>query len=269
MTKLQMLIIKSVAVFALLSSVSFAGAATNLNRNQALASLMSGNSSFVAGNFSYLSKVSQRSYREAASLGQTPYAVVLGCIDSRVPPEIIFDKGINEIFSTRIAGNVIADHELGSIEYAVEHSGVPLVMVLGHSKCGAVTSSVDYAYSSLLAGTIPVGRATVPSTVPPIVLEEPPLITYVNSLVNSLLNPIEIAYVALTPVTTPPTPPPTKPVLVEAAIKENVIEVVDKLIATSLIISEGIVAGKVMVVGAEYDVFTGKVTILKVVSSLP
>ncbi len=79
---------------------------------------------------------------DLATTGQHPFAVILGCADSRVPPELLFDQGLGDLFVIRDAGNVIDDEVLGSIEYAVEHLGVRLVMVLGHEKCGAVSAAV-------------------------------------------------------------------------------------------------------------------------------
>ena len=74
--------------------------------------------------------------------GQHPFAVIVGCSDSRVPPEIIFDQGLGDLFVIRLAGHVISDEALGSIEYALEHLGTRLIMVLGHDNCGAVTAAV-------------------------------------------------------------------------------------------------------------------------------
>lgn len=75
-------------------------------------------------------------------IGQHPFAVVLSCSDSRVPPELIFDQGLGDIFSIRTAGNVIGDYELGSIEYAVEHLHCNLIVVLGHENCGAIDAYI-------------------------------------------------------------------------------------------------------------------------------
>ncbi|MDE6585745.1 MAG: carbonic anhydrase [Clostridia bacterium] len=97
-----------------------------------------------AGNLNYLNSkmnsgdVSPEIRRETAENGQKPYAVIVGCSDSRVIPESIFSAGIGELFVIRVAGNVIDNHQLGSIEYAVEHLGCKLVIVLGHTFCGAV-----------------------------------------------------------------------------------------------------------------------------------
>jgi Carbonic anhydrase len=76
--------------------------------------------------------------------GQHPFAVIVSCSDSRVPPEVIFDQGLGDIFSVRTAGNVIGDYELGSIEYAVEHLGCQLIIVLGHEQCGAVSAFLQH-----------------------------------------------------------------------------------------------------------------------------
>jgi len=70
--------------------------------------------------------------------GQTPFAVILSCSDSRIPPELVFDQGLGDVFSIRTAGNIIGDYELGSIEYAIEHLHCKLVVVLGHENCGAI-----------------------------------------------------------------------------------------------------------------------------------
>lgn len=78
------------------------------------------------------------------AIGQHPFAIVLGCADSRVPPEIIFDQGLGDLFVIRVAGNIVDDAILGSIEYAVEELGTPLVLVLGHEGCGAVAATIKH-----------------------------------------------------------------------------------------------------------------------------
>jgi carbonic anhydrase len=75
--------------------------------------------------------------------GQHPFAVILGCADSRVPPELLFDQGLGDLFVIRVAGNIVDDVVLGSLEYAVEHLGTKLIVVLGHEKCGAVSAAVE------------------------------------------------------------------------------------------------------------------------------
>jgi carbonic anhydrase len=126
---------------------------------QALERLLAGNERFAAGR-------ARRPRQDAARRaevcgGQLPFAVVLGCADSRVPPEIVFDQGLGDLFVLRVAGNVIDDVLLGTIELAVTHLHTPLVMVLGHSQCGAVTAVVA---EDELAGHLPdVARAIQPA----------------------------------------------------------------------------------------------------------
>lgn len=100
----------------------------------------------VAGNVRYVEGMARCTLRDAqrrkqtAEEGQHPSAMILSCADSRVPLEIIFDRGIGEIFVARVAGNVASTDELGTLEYGAEHLGIPLLVVLGHTKCGAVTA---------------------------------------------------------------------------------------------------------------------------------
>jgi carbonic anhydrase len=103
--------------------------------------LIQGNQRFAIEHFRHPHQTHSR-VMEVAS-GQHPFAVVLSCSDSRVPPDIIFDQGIGDLFIIRNAGNIIDDAVLGSIEYAVEHLGVELVLVMGHERCGAVTAAVQ------------------------------------------------------------------------------------------------------------------------------
>lgn len=106
----------------------------------ALQKLIAGNQRFVQHHPQYPDQTAVRLQEVAQS--QTPFATVLSCADSRVPAEIIFDQGIGDIFTVRIAGNIATPEAIGSIEYAVELLGTPLLMVLGHERCGAVTAAV-------------------------------------------------------------------------------------------------------------------------------
>ncbi len=81
--------------------------------------------------------------RQTLTAGQKPFAVIVGCSDSRVPPELAFDQGLGDLFVVRVAGNVVDPDVLGSVEYAVEHLDAPLVVVMGHEKCGAVKAAVE------------------------------------------------------------------------------------------------------------------------------
>lgn len=103
---------------------------------EALQVLLAGNKRFLSGKLEHPNHCEES--RKGLIAGQEPLAVVLACADSRVPPVDIFDQGLGDLFVLRVAGNIINDHILGSIEYAVLHLHTPLVMVMGHSSCGAV-----------------------------------------------------------------------------------------------------------------------------------
>jgi carbonic anhydrase len=105
--------------------------------------LMLGNKRFMTGYPVHPNETQERIRK--LKKGQNPYVVIVSCSDSRVPPELVFDQGIGDIFSIRTAGNVIGDYELGSIEYAVEHLGCKLIVVMGHENCGAVDAYIHQA----------------------------------------------------------------------------------------------------------------------------
>ena len=101
-----------------------------------------------AGNANHVAKKYQRPHQSAdrqkeLASGQSPNAIILSCADSRVPPELVFDQGLGDLFVVRVAGNVPGNDEIGSIEYAAEHLHTPLIVVMGHTKCGAVQAAVD------------------------------------------------------------------------------------------------------------------------------
>jgi len=113
-----------------------------MSADEALKRLMDGNKRYVEYEMSACRRATEK-MRASLSHDQRPYAVILACSDSRVPPEIIFDQTLGEIFVIRVAGNVPDPVVLGSIEYAAEHIGTPLIVVLGHARCGAVTTAVE------------------------------------------------------------------------------------------------------------------------------
>lgn len=112
-----------------------------LSPDEALQKLMAGNQRYVRNAPIRPEQTATR--RSQLAVSQHPFAVILGCSDSRVAPEIIFDQGLGDLFVVRVAGNVLDDDGLGSLEYAVEHLHAPLIVVLGHTKCGAVTAAVS------------------------------------------------------------------------------------------------------------------------------
>ena len=113
-----------------------------LNPDDALAELEAGNERFVSRNMRNCDLIEQV---RATSVGQFPSSVIVGCIDSRVPPELVFDQRIGDIFSARIAGNIVNDDIVGSSEFATKLAGAKLIVVLGHSECGAVKGAIDGA----------------------------------------------------------------------------------------------------------------------------
>ena len=111
------------------------------NAAEARLRLIDGNKRFVAGESRH--GHAGKGWLKGLTAGQKPFAAILGCSDSRVPPELVFDQGFGDLFVIRIAGNVISTDVVGSLQYAEHHLHVPLVMVLGHEGCGAVTAALD------------------------------------------------------------------------------------------------------------------------------
>ena len=113
-----------------------------ISAREALARLQEGNRRFAA-NAPNSAVVDSRARRSELALGQEPFAIILGCSDSRVPAEIVFDQGLGDLFVIRVAGNIVAASQVGSVEFAAERFGTPLVVVLGHSRCGAVQATLE------------------------------------------------------------------------------------------------------------------------------
>ncbi|HEY3442611.1 MAG TPA: carbonic anhydrase [Paludibaculum sp.] len=116
--------------------------AAGVPADKAMALLVEGNARYVVHKETHPDSSLER--RHELIKGQHPYAIIVGCADSRVPPEMVFDAGLGDLFVIREAGNVVDNVVLGSVEYAVEHLGVKLVMILGHESCGAVTAAVKH-----------------------------------------------------------------------------------------------------------------------------
>ena len=134
------------AVVSLLAASQFARAADPAHPEQptvapaeAISKLKEGNSRYTGGNLQHPGQTTER--RAELAKSQYPFATIVSCSDSRVPPEIVFDQGLGDLFVVRVAGNVVDDHALGSIEYSVDPLGVRLIVVLGHQSCGAVQAA--------------------------------------------------------------------------------------------------------------------------------
>jgi len=152
------------------------------------------------------------------SKGQSPVAVIVGCSDSRIPPEIVFDQGLGDLFVIRVAGNVLDDIGMGSIEYAVDHLGVEVVVVLGHGKCGAVSATVGGGEAHGHIGSI------------------------VDAIIPALTKAKEL---------------PGD--LTDNTIRANVGLMVEKIRSSQPILAKKSGEGKVKIVGAYYNIETGKV----------
>lgn len=133
-------------LIGLMVLVSFGVAATAAEKSVALSGeasrqkLIDGNKRYVDAKLSHLNQTAER--RAEVAKGQHPFAAIVSCSDSRVPPEVIFDQGLGDLFVIRLAGNILDDAALGSLEYAVAHLGIKYILVLGHERCGAVDATV-------------------------------------------------------------------------------------------------------------------------------
>ena len=196
---------------------------TSLTPDQALARLKEGNAKFLTD--SPLQAVPGRDRRLEIARGQTPFAVLVSCSDSRVPPEVLFGRGLGELFIVRNAGNTVDTVALGSIEYAIAVLGVPLVVVLGHERCGAVEAALSV-----------VEKNTV----------------FPGSL-NQMIEPILPAALMAR------SSGAKGEELLDAAVRENIRRVVTRIRNSEPVMMNPIKAGKVKVVGARYDLDDGQV----------
>lgn len=149
MTPFRLVVPPQIAAFIALAAslvlsgcagTTVAGAPAPATADGAMQTLMAGNQRFVAGRHSSANSTPER--RTALANTQKPFAIIVSCSDSRVGPEVVFDQGLGDIFVIRTAGQVLDAPGIGSIEYAVEHLGSQLIVVLGHERCGAVTAAV-------------------------------------------------------------------------------------------------------------------------------
>ena len=182
--------------------------------------LVQGNARFASGHALHARQDPGR--RTELATSQHPFAVILACADSRVGPDLLFDQGLGDLFVVREAGNVVDDHTLGSIEYAVEHLHSPLIVVLGHERCGAVAAARDTVAAKGLAEG------------------------HIESLVDAIRPAVEA----------------TAAMDTEATCKANVRNVVHALRTSEPLLQHKVEKGEVVVVGAYYDLDTGAVTFL-------
>jgi carbonic anhydrase len=195
-----------------------------LTPEQVLADLKAGNERFVNGRLMVRDYMAQA--KATAAGGQYPKAVVLGCVDSRVPPEIVFDQGIGDVFVGRVAGNVEDVNLVGSMEFATKVAGSKVVVILGHTACGAIKGAADGVELGNLTELLndfdaPIARA--------------------DEATEGEANSSNIEFLNL-------------------AIEENVRQTISDILDSSDVMSEMIEAGDLLIVGGVYDLATGRVT---------
>src|SRR5207248_2381999 len=211
----------------LLGANQFAGAADPAHSDQpsvapaeAISKLKEGNGHYTSGNLQHPGQTTER--RTELAKTQHPFAIVLSCSDSRVPPEIVFDQGLGDLFIVRVAGNIVDDHALGSIEYGVDHLGSRLILVLGHESCGAVKAARETIAAK--------GKAP----------------GHIESLVTAIKPAVEA----------------TAKDDLETTVKANVKNVVQALRSSTPILKAKVDSGEIQVIGGYYSLDTGAVTFL-------
>jgi carbonic anhydrase len=187
---------------------------------EAISKLKEGNGRYISGSLQHPGQTTER--RTELAKTQHPFASIISCSDSRVPPEIVFDQGLGDLFIVRVAGNVINDEGLGSIEYSVDHLGARLILVLGHQSCGAVQAAKETIAAK--------GKAP----------------GHIQSLVTAIKPAVEA----------------TANGDLDATIKANVKHVVDALRSSTPILKAKVNSGDVQVIGGYYSLDTGAVTFL-------
>ncbi|HEU0275127.1 MAG TPA: carbonic anhydrase [Candidatus Udaeobacter sp.] len=187
---------------------------------EAISKLKEGNGRYTSGNLQHPGQTTER--RTELAKTQHPFAAILCCSDSRVPPEVVFDQGLGDLFIVRVAGNVINDEGLGSLEYTVDHLGTRLILVLGHQRCGAV----DAARETIAA------KGKAPG--------------HIQSLVTAIKPAVEA----------------TAKQDLDATIKANVKHVVEMLRSSTPILKSKVDSGEIQVIGGYYSLDTGAVTFL-------
>jgi carbonic anhydrase len=216
----QLRVLLAFIVIVVFAGLAFAGSAGD----ESLQKLMDGNKRYVDGKLA--SKDLGDSRRKELGKGQKPFAIVITCSDSRVPPEILFDQGLGDIFVIRVAGNVVNPLELGSIEYGAEHLNSPLLFILGHSKCGAVKATLE-------AKGEPEGN--------------------IGEIVKKIQPAVDAAKKK----------GGSEEQIFETAIQENVRNVYNDIMTKSTIIPHLAQEGKLKIVAGEYKLDSGKIDMIE------
>ena len=236
--------------------------APGVDPGEALERLMAGNQRYATGYPAHPLQNLER-VKEVAK-GQHPFAIILSCSDSRVPPEIVFDQGIGDLFVVRVAGNTALEDGIGSLEYAVEHLGARLIVVLGHERCGAVSAAMSlqskpgqepgnlgvlmraiYPALKSVSEGVSTQRCFSPKCKQGAVEEHAPDADFCRFCGSKLLEDKEYA----------------KAMLTDAAVKSNVRLQVETLKRSHHVLAPLIASGQIRVVGGRYDLDSGKVAI--------
>lgn len=198
-----------------------------INANEALARLQEGNLRFISG-LGGRDLDFENARRLELVEGQYPFAIVLGCSDSRVPLELIFDQGLGDLFVIRVAGNIVESSQAGSIEFAAQRFGVPLVVIMGHSGCGAIEATIDEVLNPT-------------ASLSPNLLR---VIDCIRPAVNTLLDD---------------EPGISRERLSDRVVKANVVSMTRQLTRQSDLLKSLVERGGLVVAGAEYSLETGLV----------
>jgi carbonic anhydrase len=205
------------------TSVRAAGPSSSLTPDQALQQLLDGNQRYVQLALAHPNLSAEG--RMALAAGQMPFAAVLSCIDSRVPPDIVFDQGLGNIFVGRTAGNIVDDTQLGGLEFAVSQYSVPLIVLLGHQGCGAIVAAI----SALSSGS------EAPGHIAGLVAAIEPAVTIASSQSGDMLG---------------------------NAIRANVLLGAGRIRDSHPILAEAVASGALKVVGMYYSLDTGAVEVI-------
>jgi carbonic anhydrase len=198
-----------------------------ISATQALARLQEGNKRFVANVRGVDAIISQMKRADLVDQ-QNPFAVVLGCSDARVPAELVFDQGVGALFVVRVAGNIVAPSQMGSVEFAVEQFGVQLVLVLGHTSCGAIRATVD----AVLNPTSVSSRSQMS------------IVDRIRPAVEPLVESVGKS---------------NRDALLRSSVRANVRMAANQLRHGTPLLESSIASGRLVVLGAEYDLLTGNV----------
>jgi carbonic anhydrase len=204
----------------------------NISHSEAIGRLKEGNQRFVTGVKSIESLATRAKRETLAANGQTPFAIVLGCADSRAPAELVFDAGLGDLFVVRVAGNIVAPSLLGSIEFAATNFGTPLCIVLGHTRCGAVAATADLLKAKKRAPT-----------------------DHIQDIVLEIEPSVKLALAAQTP--------QGDRSLHEDATRINVVRSMERLTERSQILSDLVSKNEFKIIGGIYDLHSGRVNFLE------